>query len=85
MANKNMKANQQLMLVLNEKLQHLRERRKQLMHDLNEHFSVEKHRELNLVEYHIECTQNRLYGRFRDPRAEKEITINHDCANVFYR
>ena len=72
---KNQKKLPAIHFFLKDKIVRLKEKRDRLQSEMTVGSGVEKYRELNLVNYHIEVTENRMAQRFKDPTAEMEATI----------
>ena len=60
---------------LNDKLQKLKEQQLSLEHRLTVDADMAAYRELNLVNYHILCTENRIAEKFKDPLGDSEYAL----------
>lgn len=75
MSDKNAEMRRMIAFNLKNKLASLREKQARLTIELEAGFTVEKFRQINLVEYSIECTQNRLEGKFTLRQLDMGITV----------
>lgn len=72
---KNQKKLPQIHYLLKDKLTKLKEKRDRLLSELTVGSTAEQYREINLLNQHIEVTENRMHQRFKDPTAEMVGTI----------
>lgn len=73
--NKNRTAVKELTTNLRIKLQHLEQRRDQLLEELGSTFNMDQYRKLQFVQNSIECTERRIAGEFKDVRIDFEKRI----------
>lgn len=76
MADKNIAVIKENTRILRLKLERLEQQQETLSAELGKKFTVEVFRQLNLVEYSIECTKNRLTGKFMLRRIDFGISIS---------
>lgn len=75
MASKNLGAKKELQSYLKGKLLSLEVREIELRRKLEAGFNQDTFRSLALVENSIECTKNRINGKFKDERSELELKV----------
>lgn len=65
----------QIYFLLLEKLEKLKQKRDKLQSELTVGSTEAQYREINVLNQHIEVTENRMNQRFKDPTADMVATI----------